>query len=91
MSEKHEEINATKTQSLAELSGKSMELKKIIESRKSQLDPLLKALHNLKEKYQTMETKYNEQKQKYDSTVMKLENERAGLKTEADKLEVHRR
>jgi len=88
LSVQHEELNEGKTKSLSELSAKSLELKKIIESRKSQLDPLLKTLHALKEKYQAVENRYNEQKQKYDSMMLKLDNERSGLQNETEKLEV---
>ena len=87
ISTKHEEINTSKTQSLSELTAKSTELKKLIESRKTQLDPLLKSLNVLKEQYKGIETKYNEQKQKYDATVMKLDNEKAALQSETEKLE----
>lgn len=86
VSTKHEEINAGKSLTLDELTQKSMEFKKVIESRKAQLDPLLKSLNVLKEQYKTLEIKYNEQKQKYDATVLKLDNERAALTGETDKL-----
>ena len=88
LSEKHEEINVVKTQSLSELSTKSLELKKLIESRKSQLDPLLKELHVLKERHQQLEAQYNQQKQLYDSTALRHEKEKAQLVEDTTKLEV---
>ncbi len=91
ISVKHEEINTVKTLTLAQLSEKSSELKRLIDSRKSQLDPLLKELRALKDKYQEVESRYNEQRQQYDSTVFKLDNEKAGLVSEAEKLGVRSR
>eukprot|EP01022_Parablepharisma_sp_SALTPOND_P016760 TRINITY_DN2530_c0_g2_i1.p1 TRINITY_DN2530_c0_g2~~TRINITY_DN2530_c0_g2_i1.p1 ORF type:complete len:595 (-),score=144.20 TRINITY_DN2530_c0_g2_i1:119-1903(-) len=88
ISTKHEEININKGQTLAELTGKSADLKKLIESRKSQLDPLLKPLNALKEQCKTLEAKYNEQKQRYDATLFKLDNEKSGLQNDVEKLEV---
>ncbi len=87
ISVKHEEINVVKTQSLSELAAKSSDLKRLIESRKTQLDPLLKALHTLKDQCQELEARYGAQRQQYDSMVMKCENEKAGLTAEAQKLE----
>ena len=88
MSEQQEEINAKKSESLSVLTDTSKELNRLIASRKTQLDPLLKALNKLKEEHQILESKYSSEKQKYDSTVMKLDNEKMGLVTDTDKLEV---
>ena len=88
LSEQHEEINVVKTQSLSELSAKSLELKKLIDSRKSQLDPLLKDLHVLKEKHQKLEALYTDQKQKYDNAVLSADKDKAKLVEDTDKLEV---
>lgn len=58
-----------------------------MESRKTQLAPLLKALNILKEEHQTLEAKYNAEKQKYDSTVLKIDNEKMNLVADSGKLE----
>lgn len=65
-----------------------MELKKLLESRKAYLDPLVKEKNAVTEKFQTLETKYNIEKQKYDSAMTKIDNEKRDLTIEVEKLEV---
>lgn len=75
--------------SLEELTKISVELNRKIAARKAQLEPLLKAMKQLKEDCETMESQYNAEKQRYDSAVLKSENDKMSLVSETDKLEVN--
>jgi len=86
ISDQHAEINRDKSISLAKLTEKSAELKRLIDSQRSLLDPLLKPLNALKEQSKTLEAKYNNAKQQYESKMFKIENEKAGLQVDVDKL-----
>lgn len=86
ISDQHGDINKKKGSSLATLTEKSEELKRLIESRRTQLDPILKPLTTLKEQCKTVETNYNNAKQQYDSKMFKIDNEKAGLQADVDKL-----
>ena len=86
ISNQQQQINERKGQSLAELTEKSADLKRLIESRRSQLDPLLKPLNVLKEQCKEIETRYNNQKMIYDNQMYKIDNEKAGLVNDVNKL-----
>lgn len=86
ISNQHAMINRDKGISLAKLTEDSAKLKHLIESRRTQLDPLLKPLTALKDQCKALETRYNDAKQQYDSRMFKIENEKAGLQSDVDKL-----